>query len=81
MSQSHDPGHFFQTTSSLETLARRAAKASNKNGSPIAATSKILALLADPLDADAVYIAESGGLVRRVQLSVRPPSLLRARTH
>ncbi|KAF8246634.1 WD40 repeat-like protein [Wilcoxina mikolae CBS 423.85] len=68
MSKSSDPGHFFQTEASLATIARRAAKASNKNGSPIPVTSKILALLPDPLNTDRVYIAESCGIIRRIGL-------------
>ncbi|KAA8911758.1 WD40-repeat-containing domain protein [Sphaerosporella brunnea] len=68
MSVSTDPGHFFQTETSLATAARRAAKAGNKNGSPIVATSKILSLLPDPRSHDHVYVAESCGIVRRVGL-------------
>lgn len=76
MSASTDKGHFFQTSSSLERDAHRTAKAGNKRGDPIEASSKILALLPDPLDAGRVYVGESGGLARRVELSVSNLSLL-----
>ncbi|KAI5852124.1 WD40-repeat-containing domain protein [Tricharina praecox] len=68
MSISADPGHFFQTATSLATISRRLAKAHNQNGRPLVASSKILCLLADPTDFDAVFIGESCGIVRRVTL-------------
>ncbi|KAI5787061.1 WD40-repeat-containing domain protein [Geopyxis carbonaria] len=68
MSKSSDPGHFFQTETAIATAARRLSKARNKLGNPIQVSSKILAILVDPLDSNRIYIAESGGLVRRVNL-------------
>jgi hypothetical protein len=54
----------------LATAARRAAKCTNKAGDPISVTSKILDVIPDPLNLSRVYISESGGLVRRVDLEV-----------
>ncbi|GAB7357406.1 hypothetical protein MBLNU459_g8340t1 [Dothideomycetes sp. NU459] len=68
MSRSTDPGHFFQTSDSLASTARKSAKAKNKNGDPIVLPSKILAVGRDPLDSDAVYVAEAAGTARRVKL-------------
>jgi hypothetical protein len=70
MSRSTDPGHFFQSDASESTRARRAAKSGNKNGNPIVLQSKILNVIPDPFSAAAVYIAESAGCVRRVNLEV-----------
>jgi len=73
MSVSNDPGHFFQTTASLETQKRRRIKASNKNGNPITLPSKILSFVVDAESTGAlprIFIAESGGLARRVDLEV-----------
>jgi WD40 repeat protein len=58
------------TRAALANAERRAAKASNKNGSPITLTSKLLAILPDPSSPTRVYVAESGGLTRRVALEV-----------
>ncbi|KAG9241450.1 WD40-repeat-containing domain protein [Calycina marina] len=71
MSRSTDPGHFFQTDSSEATRARRAAKSGNKNGSPIALQSKILNVIPNPFSASSVYVAESAGCVRRVDIESR----------
>ncbi|KAH0542617.1 hypothetical protein FGG08_003025 [Glutinoglossum americanum] len=70
MSRSTDPGHFFQTETSLGETARRSQKARNKNGNPITLPSKILAVEPDPRDIGRAYIAESGGTVRRIVLEV-----------
>ncbi|KAI5841783.1 WD40-repeat-containing domain protein [Morchella snyderi] len=68
MSVSADPGHFFQTDASEAKAARRAAKRGNQNGAPIDIGSKLLAVLPDPTDPDRIYVAESGGLARRISL-------------
>ncbi|KAL1306527.1 hypothetical protein AAFC00_005218 [Neodothiora populina] len=68
MSKSTDPGHFFQTSDSLATSARKSAKSENKNGNPISLPSKILAIEYDATDAGAVYVAEAAGTARRVVL-------------
>ncbi|RPA99971.1 WD40 repeat-like protein [Choiromyces venosus 120613-1] len=68
MSMSNDPGNFFQTETALANAERRAAKSSNKNGSPITLTSKLLSIIPDPTSSMRVYIAESGGITRRVDL-------------
>ncbi|KAL1602432.1 hypothetical protein SLS60_005848 [Paraconiothyrium brasiliense] len=66
MSQSNDPGHFFQTDSSLSETARRAAKSKNSKGNPVKLPSKILAVAADPHDHALVYVAEAAGTVKRI---------------
>jgi len=75
MSVSNDPGHFFTTTASLETQAKRKLKASNKNGNPLVLPSKILTFCIDPADSakalPRLFTGESGGLARRVNLEVR----------
>jgi WD40 repeat protein len=49
--------------------ARRAAKSTNKYGTPIALKSKILAAILDPHSPQsAIFVAESAGAVRRVNL-------------
>ncbi|KAL1648795.1 hypothetical protein SLS58_001975 [Diplodia intermedia] len=68
MSRSTDPGHFFQTSSALSEEARKAEKSKNKLGDPIKLTSKLLAVAADPLDDDRIYVAEAAGNVRRIAL-------------
>ncbi|KAL7269166.1 hypothetical protein RUND412_008187 [Rhizina undulata] len=76
MSRSVDPGHFFQTEASLETAARRAAKAGNKNGSPLTLSSKLLSIRPDPTNPSRVYVAESGGFVRRVNIETNDKSTI-----
>jgi hypothetical protein len=50
---------------------RKAAKASNKNGNPVIMKSKILAAVPDPAaPLTCVFIAESAGAVRRINLEV-----------
>jgi hypothetical protein len=61
------------TRDSVAEQKRREAKAANKNGNPVALTSKILAIHADEGDPTAVYIAEAAGTARRVVLEVRRP--------
>lgn len=70
MSRSTDPGHFFQTDVSESTRARRAAKSGNKNGNPIILQSKILNVIPDPFSPACIYVAESAGCVRRVDIDV-----------
>ncbi|TVY84133.1 putative WD repeat-containing protein [Lachnellula suecica] len=71
MSRSTDPGHFFQTDASESTRARRAAKSGNKNGNPLVLQSKILSVIPDPFSSKSIYIAESAGCVRKVNLETR----------
>ncbi|KAB2579668.1 putative WD repeat-containing protein [Lasiodiplodia theobromae] len=73
MSRSNDPGHFFQTSSALSEEARKAEKSKNKLGDPIKLTSKLLAVTADPLDDNGIYVAEAAGNVRRIALEVSAP--------
>ncbi|KAH8907077.1 WD40 repeat-like protein [Coniochaeta sp. PMI_546] len=69
MSKSTDRGHFFETDAEQAKAARRAAKSSNKYGKPIALKSKILAAILDPHSpSSAVFVAESAGAVRRVNV-------------
>ncbi|PLB42774.1 WD40 repeat-like protein [Aspergillus steynii IBT 23096] len=68
MSRSDNPDHFFQTTAALDEQQRKDAKSRNTNGSPIKLQSKILAVQADPVNPDAVFVAQSGGTVRKVIL-------------
>lgn len=77
MSTSTDPGHFFQSDASEATRARKAAKASNTHGAPMRFTSKILDIVEDPTQAGCVYLAESDGHVRRVDLQVSGGGLIR----
>jgi hypothetical protein len=70
MSQSTDPGHFFQTDASESTRARRAEKSGNKNGNPIVLQSKVLSVIPDPFSPACIYIAESAGCVRKVNVEV-----------
>ena len=70
MSRSTDPGHFFQSDASEAIRARRAAKSGNTFGDPIKLQSKILAVVADPASPASVYVAESAGCIRRVNLEV-----------
>jgi len=70
MSRSTDPGHFFQTDASEATRARRAAKSGNKNGNPIVLQSKILGAVEDPFSPACIWIAESAGCVRNVNVEV-----------
>jgi hypothetical protein len=65
-----DPGNYFQTSDSLATNERKAAKAKNQHGNPIKLSSKILAVIADPRDERIVYVAEAAGEVKRVDLEV-----------
>lgn len=61
-----------RSSAALNKKERRAAKAGNKYGSPIALKSKILAAIPDPRSpSSAVLVAESAGAVRLVNLDVR----------
>jgi len=76
MSRSTDPDHFFQTSHSQAETKRRALKSKNENGRPIRLNGKILAVIADPADAGAVYVAQSVGTARRVVLEVGEGTIL-----
>ncbi|KAI0381500.1 WD40 repeat-like protein [Hypomontagnella monticulosa] len=62
------PDQFFQTDAEQAKRDRRAAKAGNKNGSPIALKSKLLAAIPYPAESSSILIAESSGSVRRVNV-------------
>ena len=57
----------------LDEQKRKDEKSQNTNGNPIRLQSKILAVAADPLSAGSVYVAQSGGTVRKVILEVGAP--------
>ncbi|KAI1007895.1 hypothetical protein K3495_g338 [Podosphaera aphanis] len=71
MSRSNDPDRFFQTDASEETRARRAAKSTNKYGNPLKLQSKILSVIPDPFSSDLIYIAESAGCIRKINIETR----------
>ena len=76
-----DAGHFFQTSDSLATSERRAAKAKNKYGHPIKLPSKLLAAVASHERRDEVIVAEAAGAVKCVNVEVckdKFPCLLKA---
>lgn len=58
------------TRNSITETRRRALKSKNAHGDPIRLQSKILAIIADPVHAGAIYIAESTATARRVVLEV-----------
>ncbi|OTB12961.1 hypothetical protein K445DRAFT_14251 [Daldinia sp. EC12] len=68
MNKATSPDQFFQTDAERAKRERRAAKAGNKNGNPITLKSKLLAAIADPTNPSSVFIAESAGSVRRVNV-------------
>ncbi|PLN84290.1 WD repeat protein [Aspergillus taichungensis] len=68
MAQSSHRGDFFQTTTALEEQNRKDTKSLNTDGSPIRLQSKILAVQADPVNAGVVFVAQSGGTVRKIIL-------------
>jgi len=74
MSVSNDPGHFFQTSTSLEKQKLRGLKANNTNGSPLITSSKIITFVLDPESTQSrlprLFTGVSGGLARRVNLEV-----------
>ncbi|PHH62751.1 hypothetical protein CDD81_6739 [Ophiocordyceps australis] len=68
--QSSDSNHFFQSDAALAQRQRKADKASNKHGKPLRLKSKILAVIAGPTwDVPSIFMAESAGCVRRLQVS------------
>ncbi|ERT00115.1 hypothetical protein HMPREF1624_03484 [Sporothrix schenckii ATCC 58251] len=66
--QTADPQRFFETDAAQEQRERRSAKSANKYGSPVLLKSKVLAVLADPTSAAHVFVAESAGSARRVNV-------------
>src|SRR5438034_5225327 len=60
-------------STSLASAARKKAKSTNTYGNPIKFSSKLLAVLADPTHPHRVYIAESAGNARLVDLDVDLP--------
>ena len=76
MSRSTDPDHFFQTAHSEQERKRREVKAKNEHGRPIRLQSKILAVIADPRDLGAIYVAQSNGTAKRIKLEVGEETMI-----
>ena len=57
-------------SSSLEEITRKASKSKNTKGNLIKLPSKILAAIADPQDANQIYVAEAAGSVKRINIEV-----------
>lgn len=55
---------------SLDEQKRREIKSRNEHGKPIKLQSKILAVMAGTPNSGAVFVAQSGGTVRKVMLEV-----------
>ncbi|KAJ5771020.1 uncharacterized protein N7511_003071 [Penicillium nucicola] len=69
MTTSSNRDHFFQTSASLDEQERKDAKSQNTNGNPIRLQGKILAVHSDPLSNGSIYVAQSNGSVRRINLA------------
>ncbi|KAJ4422822.1 hypothetical protein N0V82_002478 [Gnomoniopsis sp. IMI 355080] len=66
---SSDPRHFFESDADQSKRHKREAKSGNKFGKPIVLKSKIAAAVLDPNSpSNSVFIAESAGSVRRVNV-------------
>ncbi|KAJ0125473.1 wd repeat-containing protein [Diaporthe amygdali] len=66
---SSDPRHFFESDAQQSQRERREAKSSNRFGKPIVLKSKIAAACVNPLSpSTSIFIAESAGSVRRVDI-------------
>ncbi|KKY37339.1 putative wd repeat-containing protein [Diaporthe ampelina] len=66
---SSDPRHFFESDAEQSQRERREAKSSNKFGRPVVLKSKIAAACVNPLSSSSsIFIAESAGSVRRVNV-------------
>ena len=57
-------------SASLDDQERKDAKSQNTNGNPIRLQGKILAVHLDPLNNGSIYVAQSNGSVRRINLAV-----------
>ena len=70
---SNQSDHFFQSDRDLAKQASRDAKfaKSPKAGSPILLPSKVLAMVTPENQSSYVYLAESGGTIRKLDLQVR----------
>ena len=62
------------TSTSLEEVNRKANKSYNTEGNPIKLPSKLLAVIPDPVSENGIYVAESAGTIKRVDLSSREVS-------
>ncbi|TDZ58455.1 putative WD repeat-containing protein [Colletotrichum trifolii] len=70
--ESSNPEHFFETDTQQAKRQQRAKKKENAFGNPLRMSSKVLAVIPDPKKPQtAVYTAESGGRVSRVDVETR----------
>ncbi|KAG0647944.1 putative WD repeat-containing [Hyphodiscus hymeniophilus] len=76
MSRTTDARNFFQTDASESTRARKAAKSGNRNGNPIVLQSKILNAIQDPFSPSCIFVAESAGCVRKVNVETRDTKVI-----
>ena len=78
MANVDNAGYYFQTSDSLVTSQRKAAKAKNKHGDPISLSAKVLAVEAGSRLGGDVYVALATGEVNKVDVDVgemRSPGL------
>jgi len=66
-----DGNYFFQSASAQSKSARRAEKANSSAGNPIKLNAKLSAVIRDDSEDGAVFVADNGGGVRRIDLKVR----------
>jgi len=66
-----DGNYFFQSASAQSKSARRAEKANSYAGNPIKLNAKLSAVIRDESEEGAVFVADNGGGVRRIDLKVR----------
>ncbi|PSR93635.1 WD40-repeat-containing domain protein [Coniella lustricola] len=72
---SSDPRHFFESDAAQSNRERREAKSKNKHGSPVVLKSKLAAATLDPNSpSDTVFVAETAGSVRRVNVDTEDTS-------
>ncbi|KAM0275000.1 hypothetical protein ACHAQH_007648 [Verticillium albo-atrum] len=72
--ESSNQENFFETDVQQEKRKQRALKQDNPFGNPIRLPSKVLAILPDPTNPNAILTAESSGRVARISLTTRKPS-------
>ncbi|CRJ80616.1 hypothetical protein BN1708_000317 [Verticillium longisporum] len=72
--ESSNQENFFETDVQQEKRKQRALKQDNPFGNPIRLPSKVLAVLPDPTNPNALLTAESSGRVARISLTSRKPT-------
>ncbi|KAF2672303.1 WD40 repeat-like protein [Microthyrium microscopicum] len=68
MRQSVEAEHYFQTDAAISESSRKAQKSKNQAGSPIKLPSKLLGVISDPFNENAIYVAEAAGTIKRIGL-------------